>query len=185
MSRIIRTSRLTLRPLGPEDIVPITRMIGDIEVARWLANVPHPYTEADAARYLETFAPDWRFGIEVLGSLAGVASIDKALGYWMGRHYWGQGLMQEACAAVLARWFAEGGADVTASHFDDNHGSAAILRRMGFRDLGAARLMCTATGLEMPARMLRLTAAAWAVSDGARQAGGPGALAARESDMAN
>ncbi len=44
--RIIETARLRLRPFRDADLVDLVTMAGDWEVARWLAAMPHPYTQA-------------------------------------------------------------------------------------------------------------------------------------------
>jgi RimJ/RimL family protein N-acetyltransferase len=44
----IETARLILRPWGEDDIEQLTMGLNDLEVARWLAFVPHPYSTSHA-----------------------------------------------------------------------------------------------------------------------------------------
>ena len=48
----IETSRLTLRPWGEEDIEHLTLGLNDLELAKWLAFVPHPYTTSHAQDWI-------------------------------------------------------------------------------------------------------------------------------------
>ena len=59
------------------------------------------------------------------------------LGYWVGRRYWGHGVATEA-AGRLARWgIANLELDrIHANVATDNPASAAVLRRIGFRQIG-------------------------------------------------
>ena len=58
------------------------------------------------------------------------------LGYWVGQKYWGHGVATEA-AGRLTRWgFANLEIDrITAGVATDNPASAAVLRRVGFRQV--------------------------------------------------
>ena len=59
------------------------------------------------------------------------------LGYWVGRRFWGHGVATEA-AGRLARW-ALANLDLDrleAGVITDNPASAAVLRRIGFRETG-------------------------------------------------
>ena len=61
--------------------------------------------------------------------------------YELGVHlrglYWGQGLAQEACEAVIRDAFERlGAADLFAGHHPENAASAALLQRLGFHPIG-------------------------------------------------
>jgi 8-oxo-dGTP diphosphatase len=60
-----------------------------------------------------------------------------ALGYWVGRRFWGHGVAGEA-AGRLARWALANLhlTALTASVASDNAASAAVLKRIGFRQTG-------------------------------------------------
>ena len=56
-----------------------------------------------------------------------------ALGFWLGREWWGRGYATEANREVLRYGFAERRLPgFTSSHFVDNHASAGVLRKLGF-----------------------------------------------------
>ena len=53
MNIVLETEALILRPWRPEDIDQLVEGLNNIEVAQWLAFVPHPYSRADALKWLE------------------------------------------------------------------------------------------------------------------------------------
>lgn len=50
---VLETEALILRPWRPEDIEQLVDGLDNIEVAQWLAFVPHPYLPADARKWIE------------------------------------------------------------------------------------------------------------------------------------
>ncbi len=149
---LLRTARLTLRPLRPEDATALHRLINDWDICRKLPDAPFPYPADLAAGWIAAAAEDRAAGvaqqfalIEVAtGLLIGCAGLRLArdkqsadLGYWLGRRTWGQGFGLEA-AARLASWgLAELNVSrITATVAADNASSIAILRRAGFAPAG-------------------------------------------------
>ncbi|MEE1929107.1 GNAT family N-acetyltransferase [Streptomyces sp. TRM 70351] len=55
----ISTDRLVLRPFEEADVPALTDMMNDELVTAWTA-APHPYTEADARRWIDRTAPEER-----------------------------------------------------------------------------------------------------------------------------
>ncbi|MEW2511738.1 GNAT family N-acetyltransferase [Streptomyces sp. NPDC046870] len=55
----ISTERLVLRPLDEDDAPALADMMNDEQVVAW-TTVPHPYTEADAHRWITRVAPGER-----------------------------------------------------------------------------------------------------------------------------
>jgi RimJ/RimL family protein N-acetyltransferase len=160
----LRTARLTLRPLAPEDAAPLTGAVNDYAVAKWLTTVPHPYTLEDAREFIERIAPKaghiWV--IEDTDGLQGLISIGKELGYWLAARAWGRGYMTEAAAAVVAEWFANPrNGLLRSSHFEGNLASAAVLTRLGFVATGPCTLPALARGEDVPAVKMLLTRAGW------------------------
>ena len=49
---MIETTRLRMRLLRNDDLVDLVSLAGNWEVARWLATMPHPYTEADGREWI-------------------------------------------------------------------------------------------------------------------------------------
>jgi RimJ/RimL family protein N-acetyltransferase len=148
-----RTTRLTLRPLWPEDAPALAAAIGHEAVIRNLARVPLPYTVADA----EAFAGTPRSGEEPVFAILSHETADGTprlvggiglhdaedgvqLGYWLTPNAWGRGYATEAGRAVIgmAR-HALPLAEVRAWHFADNPASGRVLAKLGFRATGETR----------------------------------------------
>ena len=162
------TERLILRPLLPHDAEPLHRLINDWEVTRNLAVVPFPYPRALADEWIAATARELAAGVayalaitgrdgdhELLLGVVGLRLDAKGrtatLGYWVGRRFWGHGVATEA-AGRMVRWgFANLGIDcIQAGVATDNPASAAVLRRIGFRQTGEGSEHSVATGGERP-----------------------------------
>ncbi len=53
METTLETGALILRPWSPKDIDQLIEGLNDIEVAQWLAFVPHPYLRSDGLKWIE------------------------------------------------------------------------------------------------------------------------------------
>ncbi len=164
----LATDRLTLRPYRSEDAAELHRLINDWEVTRNLAAVPFPYRRDLADEWIRSAAESLAGGSAYHLLIAGMEGeretivggvglrIEAAgrighLGYWVGRRFWGHGVASEA-AGRLARW-ALANLDLVqlqATVATDNPGSAAVLRRIGFRQVGEASQEFLARGGEHP-----------------------------------
>ena len=146
------TPRLRLRPPRPADAPEIAWYANDLDVARMTTGIPHPYGLDQARAFLERVEmmdPDEEalFAIEAPGEgvigLVGFHANDEGaceIGYWLGRPYWGRGLMTEAvrgavdwAARVWDRRFLVSG------HFADNEASGRVLIKSGFLYTGEIR----------------------------------------------
>ncbi|MEM8789159.1 MAG: GNAT family N-acetyltransferase [Pseudomonadota bacterium] len=162
---ILTTARLVLRPLAPADAAPITRLIGDWEVARWLTQVPYPYGLSDAKDFLGRTAEKPGYWAITLGTEQappiGVISLrpGQGLGYWLGQAHWGQGYVPEAARAVLAAHFASADRPVLSGHHRGNARSRHVLLSLGFVDTDRI----TVEGAKGPEHLQRmqLTRAGW------------------------
>lgn len=138
MSIRIATERLILRPVRRADVPAIAKAVGNINVARTLNPVPHPYTEEMARDWLAALPPNTperaNFGIELPGTgLIGDIGLDAELGYWIAEPHWGNGYATEAATALL-RWHFTGTdarAVPSAAHID-NPASLAVQLKLGF-----------------------------------------------------
>ena len=171
-SQRITTERLVLRRHRSEDAPAIARLINDWEVVRWLADVPFPYTEKDAADWVEQTAENWAEGCDyqfvvVLadgGAMAGHIGLRMQeseigtpavaeLGYWFGRPYWARGYATEAARAIVAFGFDELGLDrIIAGCLTDNERSIHVLAKVGLSSIGVRRQSFATLGetLEVP-----------------------------------
>ena len=103
------------------------------------------------------------FAIVLDGQAVGMVGFqDKAgeptLGYWLGRPFWGRGLMSEAAGGAVDWYFgAYGSAALFSGAFEDNPASLRIQEKLGFEVTGSAPLDCAATGEARPEVKTRLT----------------------------
>ena len=75
------------------------------------------------------------------------------VGYWIGRAFWGRGLATEAVGRVCEWALAELPVDrLVARVATDNEASAAVLKRLGFREAGRGRQFFAARGGEVEVR---------------------------------
>ncbi|MBT8414261.1 MAG: GNAT family N-acetyltransferase [Boseongicola sp.] len=117
------------------DADALVQGVGNYDVSRWLSVVPYPYTLEDAEWFLEktieSNALVW--GICDDEGLWGCIGIDDQLGYWLARPVWRKGYAFEAARAVLEHRFRDPAAsDLSASYFDTNQRSGAVLQALGF-----------------------------------------------------
>ena len=155
---VIETARLRLRPFRDDDLGALVALIGDWDVARWLSLVPHPYGEADGQKWIAIVRQDHatgrprRFAVaakdddRLVGGVGfdgdpGGQTDETALGYWLGRPYWGRGYGREAVGALLDYGFGVLGIDVIRAVTDpENAASQKLLLRCGLARAGEIHL---------------------------------------------
>lgn len=139
---------MELREWRSTDIDAVAQYAANPRIAAWLRDVfPHPYTRADAERYIrDCIANEGKGqlcraiteGGTAVGSIGvfrqtDIAARSAELGYWLGEPFWGKGIMtaavQELCALVfsstdIVRIYAE--------PFADNAASRRVLEKAGF-----------------------------------------------------
>jgi 8-oxo-dGTP diphosphatase len=164
----LRTDRLVLRPLAAEDAEAIHRLVNDWEVVRMLTRLPFPYPRALADEWIASTAKQMADGSayhlaitgeengrEMLIGCVGVR-LDETpraadLGYWVGKRFWGHGVATEAAGRVASWALANLAIErVRAKVLLDNPGSAAVLRRLGFRETGVDTEEVLARGGRQP-----------------------------------
>ena len=159
----ITTDRLILRRPVMADADVIVPLIGDLEVARWLTRVPHPYGLDDAREFLRRVSregADVRF-IEMNGVLVGCIGTVNELGYWLGRAHWSQGIASEACKAIIADHFARGHTHLDSGYFIGNTASRRVLEKQGFSPTSLCQKKSRATGETHALQRMMLTRSAW------------------------
>jgi len=174
MQTELKTERLMLRPLRPGDAARVQELCGNLNVARSLARVPHPYPNGRAEAWIAQQASDWAggkayiFAIVLGRDLIGVVGLEdrgKAcfeIGYWLGEPWWGQGYMSEAVARVLAFAFDELRLDeLKSGYFDGNSASRRIQDKFGFQVTGHRKVPCLARGADLAHVDTALLAEAW------------------------
>ena len=156
---VIETGRLRLRAHRQDDLADLVALAGDWEVARWLATMPHPYGEADGREWIarvqqahaavdpRTFAialkeTDRLIGGCGLDGSTGDGSDEPALGYWLGRPYWGNGYAREAVAALIDYVFGTLGLATIRAYTDPgNLASQRVLLHCGLAPAGEIDLL--------------------------------------------
>jgi RimJ/RimL family protein N-acetyltransferase len=152
----LEDNHIRIRPLRSSDARDLCEHARDEEVIRWTLNVSHPSSEDEAvklirrSRYRIRKQSDYAFGIvnketdKVIGVIE-LMSLDwqnrnAEISYWLGRKYWGKGLMTEAVRQILRFGFEELGLHrIYARLFEANPESASVLEKAGFTLEGAMR----------------------------------------------
>lgn len=152
MRDMIETERLILRQTKQSDAAAFSELVSDYDIARMTGSIAYPYPVLSAEFKIMTFHSAKRRGlahpyaITLKGQdeLIGVTDLFKRsaetlweIGYWIGRPFWGQGYITEACSALLAEADETLGADDrVAGVFTDNPASARVLEKLGFERSG-------------------------------------------------
>ncbi|MDZ7333887.1 MAG: GNAT family N-acetyltransferase [candidate division KSB1 bacterium] len=152
----LKTNRLTLRPFTLADAPMVQKLAGEYEVARRTLNIPYPYEDGVAEKWISKhadlfakmeqviFAIIHRSGNYLIGAI-GLSSISQEhetgeVGYWIGKPYWNQGYCTEALAQVLRYGFEELGLNrIYARHFKSNPASGRVLQKVHMRYEGCQR----------------------------------------------
>ncbi len=144
---IIQTERLTLDTLGLSDVDEIARHCNNPNISKYLANVPFPYTKADAIWWVKHSEEQNQTGalvnfairkkqsnllIGTIGLIPNMLHKKANVGYWLGEEYWNKGFMTEALTALIRFSFKQLNLNkVYASHFIENPASGKVLLKSG------------------------------------------------------
>ena len=141
----IDTSRLTLRKARPGDVEDYWRMFSDPECMRYWSSPPHAdqsETGAMLARHAASPDPVTYFAWVEEGRVIGCGGAPggrQEIGYMLARDRWGQGLAQEAMAAIIDYlWQITDHPQLTADVDPLNRASVMLLTRLGFVASGYA-----------------------------------------------
>ena len=145
------TERLLLTPVTLADSESYQKYVADYEVVRYLAaQFPWPYPDDGAETFIrEVILPaqgknKWVWGLHLKtdpDELIGVVDLwrkgcPENRGFWLGRKFWGQGLMTEAVQPVTRYAFeALGFEALVFSNAAGNIGSLRIKEKTGVRFL--------------------------------------------------
>ncbi|MER6330344.1 GNAT family N-acetyltransferase [Streptomyces sp. NPDC014983] len=157
----ISTERLVLRPLDEDDVPALAEMMNDEQVAAW-TDVPQPFTEAGARRWITEHAPAERAagrGLDLAVTefltqrLVGVVQLSKTnwhirateLSYIVAPWARGEGYASEAALAI-ARWLFD---DRRFERIElrtaaDNTASQQVAQKIGCISEGVLRNACIA-----------------------------------------
>ena len=144
---ILETPRLILRPWQEKDAEDLFTYASDPEIGPPAGWPPHTSVEnsreiirtalSDAQTYAvcrKNGRPIGSVGLKLKGSTDMTDRDDECeLGYWIGKPFWGQGLIPEAARALLHYGFAElGMRAVWCGYYDGNEKSRKVQTKLGF-----------------------------------------------------
>ena len=145
----IKTERLLLRPFTEADAADLYKYAKDPEVGPAAGWPPHGSVEEsrNIIRLVlngpESYAICKNDDGRVIGAIALMLNGDSRLaegedtcelGYWIGKPFWGRGLVTEASEALLRRAFTElGMRRVWCGYFEGNEKSKRVQEKLGFR----------------------------------------------------
>lgn len=156
----LATNRLILREWTLGDIDDLVEGLNDIEVAKWLAFVPHPYTNADAEKWIQYCISGsdevkgraaYHFAIELKSTqkVIGGVSIDKINNYqgtagggiWLNTEYHGFGYGAEAFGKRIEFAFVDLNLRrLDNGYFKENESSFKLQEKFGYKVEGGRGL---------------------------------------------
>lgn len=146
---ILETERLILRPWNESDAESLYEYAKDPDVGP-IAGWP-PHQSVDESRYViqnvfsgaEAYAICLKTDRRAIGAIelklnGHTDMTDKEdeceLGYWIGKPFWGQGLVPEAAKEMLRHAFEDiGMKKVWCGYYEGNHKSKRVQEKCGFR----------------------------------------------------
>lgn len=175
---VIVTPRLRLEPLEPRHAREIENFARLWEVARYTAEVPHPYPPGGAIAFAEAVVHErrhggglvWAVADKSTGDVVGSVGLDLSddrrraeLGYIYAPWAWGRGYATEAARALVAAAFERFAVDAVLSHAAVvNRASCRVLAKAGLRRIGNHVFeVLPARGGSMIGELYRLTRREW------------------------
>lgn len=177
----IETARLTLRPWDEADIDQLVLGLNDLDVAKWLAFVPHPYAHSHARDWVrrcrdiaaEGDQPSaFEFAIEITSErrMIGGVSLNKidrdagtaGGGIWIANGHQGKGYGREAFEAKIRFAFADLGLTrLINGYLDGNAASWAMQQKLGYRLIAETPRRCMADGRQTVEHVTTLLRSDW------------------------
>ncbi len=153
-------ARCIVRPFVAADAASVASAANDRRIWVQLRDLfPHPYSVADAERYIGRVAPvdpPHSLAIIVNGRAAGGVGLQPMtdvnrrtaeIGYWIGADFWGRGIATEAVTLVTDWAFgAHGFLRIFAEPFAGNLASRRVLEKAGYELEGTMRCSAVKDG---------------------------------------
>ncbi len=149
---IIETERLILRRWNMSDIDDMAEGLNNLNVTKWLAGAPFPYTVEDAKYFIQKTIDNnlYNFAIVLKSenkTIGGTQLTDVSLangtaggGIWINEKYQGFGYGSEAFGARIKYAFETLGLRrLENGYFKDNERSHKMQLRFGYKDEGIRR----------------------------------------------
>lgn len=179
----LETERLILREWTLNDVQDLIEGLNDLSVSKWLVFVPHPYTEQDAAKFInmcidhansENERTTYEFAIELKkeGKVIGGVSLDKISrvqgtaggGIWISKKYFGNGYGTEAFGERIRFAFCTLGLRrLENGYIRGNPSSKKMQEKFGYKMEGLRRkaFRCMADGQIKDEYIMGLLAEEW------------------------
>lgn len=141
----LKTQRLILRKFCAHDLEALFAIYADIEVNTFLPWQPLVSLQEAKRFYQEHYVQTYelpcayQYAICLKNDDIAIGYVHVSmeehhdLGYGLRKEFWHQGIVTEACAAVLEQLKTDGFAYVTATHDVYNPRSGHVMRRLGMR----------------------------------------------------
>lgn len=146
----LKTRRLLLAPWREEDAEALYALASEPEIGPMCGWEPHGSVEESREVIRDVFSAPEVCAIlsRESGTLLGAVGLQpsseifpelsateqREMGYWLGRPYWGHGVMTEAATELLRFGFETLGLEaVWCSHYDWNSRSRRVIEKCGFR----------------------------------------------------
>ena len=181
MNKEIVTCRLILRPWQESDAESLYKYAHDPAIGPIAGWPPHTSVE-DSLNIIrtvfaapETYAVVLKASDEPVGSVgimfgdglhsAEIQQGEAEIGYWIGKPYWGQGLIPEAVRCLLRRCFED--LEITAvwcGYYDGNTKSRRVMEKCGFRFHHTVEGKTSPLGDVRTEHFMRITKKEWEVN---------------------
>ena len=139
--------QINLRPWQQEDIIQLTALANNKNIAKYMADVfPHPYITQNATAFIEMVNsknPVSVFAITLNGQPVGSIGLhaqadilrkNYELGYWLAEEYWGKGIITEAIHKMVDYGFKNlDTVRIFARIFGNNQASQKAIIKAGFK----------------------------------------------------
>lgn len=152
---IIKTNRLILRPMSPEDIDTVYEYSSDIENTRYMLYYPHR-SRQETAEFLDYVKKQWESNLPNLYELAvvlegtqigevflimGEDRSEAEIGWLLHKAHWGKGYTYEAALALIEYARTELGVKSIFAECDaGNVASENLMKKLGMRLEDADRI---------------------------------------------
>lgn len=149
---VIETERLILRQWKIEDIEDMVEGLNNINVTKWLASVPFPYTIEDAREFIQKTIDNNLYNFAIVlknenkvigGTQLTNISVENGTaggGIWINEKYQGYGYGSEAFGARIKYAFdVLGLRRLENGYFKENEKSHKMQLRFGYKDEGIKR----------------------------------------------
>ena len=143
---VLQTKRVILRPWAEKDAEALYKYASDPDVGTPAGWLPHTSVENSLEIIKTVFSAPETYAIclkgddEPIGSIGfhrnDMAELDDEyeLGYWIGKPYWGQGIIPEASEELLRHAFIDLGMKrIWCCHYDGNTKSRRVMEKLGFK----------------------------------------------------